>query len=93
MKIAIQPCPFCGHDDVEIDEVAPSVFSIACPECGAIGPDRGTVMESISFWNDRRHKSQSERDMLWCLEQIQAGETMTPEMCLAIDAAIRNATV
>lgn len=30
-------------------------------------------------------------DMLWCLEQIQAGETMTPEMCLAIDAAIRMA--
>lgn len=30
-------------------------------------------------------------DMLWCLEQIQAGETMTPEMILAIAAAIHKA--
>ena len=31
-------------------------------------------------------------NMLWCLQQIQSGETMTPEMCLAIYSAIAKAT-
>ena len=52
--IMIKPCPFCGHDDVEIDEVSTSEFAVTCPECRVIGPVCGTIMESISFWNDRR---------------------------------------
>jgi hypothetical protein len=31
-------------------------------------------------------------DLLWCLVQIQSGESMTVEMQLAIDSAIRRAT-
>jgi Lar family restriction alleviation protein len=58
--IMIKPCPFCGHDDVEIDEVSTSEFSVTCPECRVIGPVCGTIMESISFWNDRRGNLETE---------------------------------
>lgn len=33
--IQVSPCPFCGHDDVEIDEVSISEFAVDCPECQA----------------------------------------------------------
>ena len=52
--ITILPCPFCGHDDVEIEEVSLSEFAVCCPECSRIGPLRDTVMEAISYLNDRR---------------------------------------
>lgn len=47
-------CPFCGHEDVEIDEIGMSEYAVDCPECRAIGPIRDTVMEAIGAWNDRR---------------------------------------
>lgn len=49
----IAPCPFCGFDDVEIDEVGTSEFAIDCPECRAIGPIVGSVIEAINLWNVR----------------------------------------
>lgn len=49
----IAPCPFCGFNDVEIDEVVISEFAIDCPECRAIGPITGSVMEAINLWNVR----------------------------------------
>ena len=52
--IHIEPCPFCGFDDVEIGEVRVGEFSVDCPECEAIGPIKPSEMEAISFWNDRR---------------------------------------
>jgi Lar family restriction alleviation protein len=57
--ITVKPCPFCGYEDVEIDEVGVGEFAVDCPECRAIGPICDTVMEAISFWNDRRnHETQ-----------------------------------
>ena len=47
-------CPFCSHEDVEIDEVGVGEFAVDCPECRAIGPIMPTVMEAIIYWNDRR---------------------------------------
>jgi len=52
--ITVLPCPFCGHEDVEIEETGTMEFAVDCPECRCIGPIRDTVMEAISFWNDRR---------------------------------------
>jgi len=51
MSLTVNPCPFCGHDDVEIDEVSIAEYAVDCPECSAIGPITGTVMESITRWN------------------------------------------
>lgn len=52
--IFIDRCPFCGFDDVQIDEVRPGEFSVDCPECEAMGPVKPSEMEAISYWNDRR---------------------------------------
>lgn len=51
MSVEIKNCPFCGHEDVEIDEISPSEFAVTCQECSAIGPASGDVMGAISAWN------------------------------------------
>ena len=55
--VTIMPCPFCDHEDVEVDEVAPGQFAIDCPECGAIGPILDTVSTAIELWNAPHGKS------------------------------------
>lgn len=53
-KITIKPCPFCGHDDVEIDEIDLGIIAICCPECRTIGPHQDgsqTVEQAIDKWN------------------------------------------
>ena len=51
--IIVKPCPFCGHDDVEIDEVDINEFAVMCPECRSMGPISHPVMDAIAKWNDR----------------------------------------
>jgi Lar family restriction alleviation protein len=56
-KIVILPCPFCGNDDVVVDEVKPNVIAITCEECQVIGPhaDLDQSLEvAISRWNKRK---------------------------------------
>ena len=62
--ITILPCPFCGYDDVEIDEIGPENFAVICPECGCIGPNMPTIMEAISYWNDRRGSDDKYSDQI-----------------------------
>ena len=52
----ILPCPFCGHCDVEVDQVEEYLVAVDCPACGAVGPSDGTIMGAIREWNsaDRR---------------------------------------
>ncbi len=47
----ILPCPFCGHENVEIDEVGIGEFAVDCPECLAIGPIAGDIMSAIAQYN------------------------------------------
>ena len=47
----IHACPFCGHDDVEIDEVGVTEYAVTCPECRCIGPITGDIMGAIGAWN------------------------------------------
>ena len=50
----VNPCPFCLHDDVEIDEIAPGRFAVTCPECECIGPVSEVSAEgAIMAWNVR----------------------------------------
>ena len=56
-KIVILPCPFCGNDDVVVDEVKPNVIAITCDECQMIGPhaDLDQSLEvAIQRWNERK---------------------------------------
>lgn len=52
MTITIRPCPFCDHDDVELDEVDRECFAVVCPECECIGPiSRENIEAAIELWN------------------------------------------
>lgn len=64
MTITIHPCPFCGHDDVELDEVDLRCFAVCCPECEVIGPiSRESVEDAIVKWN-RPHDQSLKLDRL-----------------------------
>ena len=55
--VMIKPCPFCGHDDVEIDEIDKGIIAIFCPECMTIGPHQDgeqSTEEAIRKWNERK---------------------------------------
>lgn len=51
MSEMAKPCPFCGHDDIEINEIEPGRFAIDCPECECIGPFNDSVKGAIEAWN------------------------------------------
>lgn len=63
---SIAVCPFCGHDDPEIDNVSLAldtegrqalVHALVCPGCGCIGPHDPAVAQSaeeaLKRWADR----------------------------------------
>lgn len=54
MTITVKDCPFCGAENIEIDEVGTAEYAVTCQECRAIGPILGDVMEAINTWNTRR---------------------------------------
>ena len=57
MTITIHPCPFCDHDDVELDEIDAHCFAVCCPECECIGPvSRESIEEAIAAWNKVHEK-------------------------------------
>lgn len=61
MSLTVHNCPFCGHDDVEIDEVGPAEYAVTCPECRAIGPISGDIMGAIAAWNKAGRIEEAER--------------------------------
>lgn len=55
--ITVNSCPFCGDDQVEIDEVRPGEYAVDCLECEAIGPIKPEIMEAIKAWNGSPQKA------------------------------------
>jgi len=56
-KPSIDPCPFCGNADIEVDEIEIGIIAICCPECMAIGPHQDgdqSVELAIEKWNRRK---------------------------------------
>lgn len=56
-KPSIDPCPFCGHLDIEVDEIEIGIIAICCTECLTIGPHQDgaqSVELAIEKWNRRK---------------------------------------
>jgi hypothetical protein len=50
----IKSCPFCGFEDVELDEVDIGCFCVCCPSCSTIGPlSKVSIEDAIKHWNNR----------------------------------------
>jgi hypothetical protein len=71
MSIIVKDCAFCGSENVEIDEVGVAEFAVSCQECRCIGPIQGTVMEAISYWNDRRPEAALQAALTALVEEKQ----------------------
>ena len=51
-KIKLKPCPFCGSDDVVVEETYTSGY-VRCRDCGAEGGFRYSHDEAVAAWNRR----------------------------------------
>lgn len=83
MSLTINPCPFCGHGDVVIDELAPGIAAICCDECKAIGPHTDgthTVEQAIAKWNTAGDT----------LRQVQRHDSIVTEQCIALERRIEQ---
>lgn len=71
----IEPCPFCGSDNVDIGRRYKSTLSyIFCRDCDAQGPTSDMERIAIDFWNNLFWKEQyvKERDaLLHLLDQLK----------------------
>ena len=52
MTEKLKPCPFCGSNDVTVNEVYPSSYA-RCRVCGAEGGLRSSHDEAAAAWNSR----------------------------------------
>jgi hypothetical protein len=62
-----RPCPFCWAlgKDLELSEISPGTWAVACTECGAQGPSNhlaedesvawpnATMNQAVAEWNRR----------------------------------------
>ena len=53
----LEPCRFCGSDDVFTDVTQGSHYG-ECGQCGAMGPNALTEAEAITAWNNRATDTQ-----------------------------------
>lgn len=55
MKIpSIKPCPFCGFDSVQLDEVGNNAeMAVRCHNCGTTGPESSNDWGAAALWNLR----------------------------------------
>jgi len=59
--ITVNPCPFCRHVDVEIDQIEDSEFLVDCPECRATGPIYESVIDAVAAWNYATRQDKTEK--------------------------------
>lgn len=45
------PCPFCGSNNVKANREHVGCCSVVCYNCEGVGPSKGTLNESIEYWN------------------------------------------
>ena len=51
-SIHVEPCPFCGSENIEIDE-AGIAYVVFCVACEAQGPVASEIKDAVEKWNER----------------------------------------
>lgn len=47
------PCPFCGSDNLDRNQVGNSLHWVFCLDCNCCGPDADNLHNAINRWNRR----------------------------------------
>ena len=51
----VLPCPFCGEENLRIEEFPRNAFAVKCKKCsiwGELSPDQN---EAVDKWNTRKY--------------------------------------
>lgn len=54
------PCPFCGSDDVIVDDSEPLMVSVDCQACEVRTNCHGDAREALAVWNRRQPRKTQE---------------------------------
>lgn len=46
----LEPCPFCGSTDVNMNQVPPDLWQASCSSCGATGPRKSSPEDASDHW-------------------------------------------
>jgi hypothetical protein len=49
-RSAVQACPFCGSSNADFFERDEQLWSVSCPDCGAIGPEANSINSANELW-------------------------------------------
>lgn len=54
--VEIKPCPFCGDDAVDIEEIPDNgnIYYVYCIMCAANGPVAGREIDAVDKWNEAK---------------------------------------
>jgi Lar family restriction alleviation protein len=55
----LEPCPFCGKRDLEIDDLGSEerpFFVVSCRSCEAEGPIARSSLAAVKHWNSRAER-------------------------------------
>lgn len=49
--IQLNPCPFCGSNNLEVADVGTMTHWVCCKDCNATGPNSKDVELAQLYWN------------------------------------------
>lgn len=53
MSENLKPCPFCGSNEIFIDQPDANCFYVGCANCGVNGTTANTKERAVEAWNRR----------------------------------------
>ena len=48
----LHPCPYCGSQEVSVEETDIGGFTVACPCCGMCGPEGAFATDAVRGWRE-----------------------------------------
>jgi len=55
VAVKLLPCPFCGGENLSMDEWGETNFYVVCDTCETTGPEAYEEAKAIEKWNTRPH--------------------------------------